>query len=261
MSRALSTAATGLLAQQRNVEVISNNIANMTTTGFKARISTFSDLLYQTYRRAGTNSSDTGTIVPSGVQVGVGTKLAATKMLLQQGELLTTDNPFDVAVNGKGYFQVRLPDGTNAYTRDGSFTVSADGELVNKDGYVIEPGITIPSDAIDVTINASGEVIVSLDSQSAPSTIGQLELANFSNPGGLDPIGDNLLKETTASGTPTTGVPASAGFGLVRQGFLESSNVDIVKSITDLITAQRAYEMTYKIVNAADEMMATTTRG
>lgn len=258
--RSLSIAATGMLAQQLNVDVISNNIANMNTTGFKRRRAEFADLLYQDQRRVGSASSDTGTIVPAGVQIGVGVKPTAIYRIVEQGSLQITDNPLDIAIQGKGYFEVEMPNGDIGYSRAGALTRSADGTVVTADGYIVMPGITIPEDATSVTINATGEVYIKLDGQVAPQNVGQLELATFVNEGGLQAIGDNYFLETTASGAPIVGTPGSAGFGTVQQGFLEVSNVNVVSEITNLITAQRAYEMNSKVIQASDDMMGTITQ-
>lgn len=255
--RSLNIGATGMLAQQLNVEVISHNIANMNTTAFTRRRAEFQDLLYQNLRRVGSESSDTGTIVPAGVQIGLGVKTAAVYRITEQGNLTLTENTFDLAINGEGYFQIQLPNGDTAYSRAGSFQISADGELVSADGFTVEPAITIPTDAIDVTVNASGQVLVQQDGQVAPSNVGQLQLAIFSNEAGLLAIGDNLFLETPASGTPTTGNPGSTGIGTMQQGFLETSNVNVVEEITNLITAQRAYEMNSKVIETSDQMMST----
>jgi flagellar basal-body rod protein FlgG len=255
--RSLSIAATGMLAQQLNVEVISNNIANINTTGFKRGRAEFHDLLYQDLLRAGTQSSDTGTVVPSGIQLGLGVKPAAVYRITEQGNILITNNKLDLAVNGRGYFAVELPTGQTAYTRAGAFGRSADGDLVTANGYVVQPGITIPADAIDITINDAGEVLVTLDQQTAPSNVGQIELANFPNEAGLEAMGDNLFLETKGSGLPTVGGPGSAGFGTIEQGALETSNVNVVAEITAMITAQRAYEMNSRVIQASDEMMSS----
>jgi flagellar basal-body rod protein FlgG len=257
--RSLNIAATGMLAQQLNVEVISNNIANMNTTGFKRQRAEFQDLLYQSEERVGTNSSDTGTIVPSGVQMGLGVKTAAVYRIGQQGNLISTDNTYDVAIQGKGFFKITLPSGDTAYTRAGSFQLSPQGQIVTTEGYTVAPGITIPPNAISVTIDASGEVMVKLDGVVAPSNVGQLELATFPNEAGLEAKGDNLLLETPASGTATTSTAGSPGVGTILQGFLETSNVNVVQEITNLITAQRAYEMNSKVIQASDEMLRTLT--
>jgi flagellar basal-body rod protein FlgG len=256
---ALNIAATGMLAQQLNVEVISNNIANLNTTAFKRQRPEFQDLLYQDQRPVGAQSSDTGTIVPVGVQVGSGVKAAAVYRITQQGNLLTTDNPLDVAIQGRGYFQVQEPDGTTAYTRAGSFQLSPTGEIVTADGFVVDPGITLPNNTVAVTINPSGQVLASIAGQATPQTVGQFQLAAFPNEAGLEQLGGNLLRETPASGSPTTGNPGATGFGQLQQGFLETSNVNVVSEITNLITAQRAYEMNSKVIQTADAMSATLT--
>lgn len=255
--RALDIAATGMTAQERNVAVISNNLANMNTTAYKRRRTEFQDLLYQNLRRVGTTSSDAGTVIPTGVQIGLGVKLAGVYRIHEQGNLSATDNTFDLALQGPGFFQVELPNGDTAYTRDGSFQLNADGEIVTHDGYPVLPGITVPSNAIDVTINESGQVLAKIDGQTSLSNVGQLEIATFQNEAGLEAKGDNLLLETPASGTPTTGYPAANDFGSVLQGFLETSNVNPVEEITELISAQRAFEMNSKVVTTADALLNT----
>ncbi len=258
--KSLDIAATGMLAQQLNVEVISNNIANMNTTGYKRQRAEFQDLLYQDQLRVGTASSDAGTIVPAGVQIGLGVQTAAVYRTAEQGAMQITDNPFDLAINGKGYYLVELPSGETAYTRAGAFQLSADGDLVTPDGFAVQPGITVPSNAISVTINATGEVFAKIDGQVAPQQVGQIELANFANQAGLQAMGDNLLLETQASGSATVATPGSQGFGTIEQGVLEGSNVNVVTEITNLITAQRAYEMNSKVIQASDEMMSSITQ-
>ena len=258
--RSLSIAATGMLAQQLNVEVISNNIANMNTTGYKRQRAEFQDLLYQTVERVGSTSSDSGTIVPAGVQIGLGVKAAAVYNISEQGSLQSTDNPLDVAISGGGYFQVTLPSGDTAYTRAGSFQLSPTGEIVTVDGYTVAPAITVPINAISVTINQSGQVLVQLPNVVTQSTVGQFQLANFANPAGLDPQGDNLFLETAASGSANTGTPGAIGLGTIEQGFVETSNVNTVTEITNLITAQRAYEMNSKVIQTSDEMLSTINR-
>ncbi len=256
--RALNIGATGMLAQQTNVEVISNNIANMNTTAYTKRRAEFSDLLYQNLRRVGSTSTDDGTIVPAGVQVGLGVKTTAVYRITEGGSLISTDNTLDMAIKGKGYFQIELPNGKGTgYTRDGSFQRSADGELVTHDGYRVMPGINIPDDATSITINQSGEVLIKTDGQTAEANVGQLEIANFANEAGLEAVGDNLFMETAASGQPITGAPNTQGFGSISQGFLESSNINSVSEITELVSAQRAYEMNSKVIQAADQMMST----
>ncbi len=258
--RSLSIAATGMLAQQRNVEVVSNNLANMNTTAYMRRRTEFHDLLYQNLRRVGSASSDAGNIVPSGVQLGLGVKLAAVYRIHEQGNLTATDNTFDMAIQGNGFFQVTLPSGDTAYTRDGTFQLNADGELVTHDGYTVQPGISIPSNAVDVTINSSGEVLVKIQGQVALSNVGQVQLANFPNPAGLEAEGGNLFTETPASGSATTSNPGDTGYGSLLQGFLETSNVNAVEEISNLISAQRAYEMNSKVIQTSDDMMGTLTQ-
>ena len=258
--RALSIAATGMLAQQTNVEVIANNLANMNTTGFKEQRAEFEDLLYQNVELQGAQSSDTGTIVPSGVQLGAGVRTAAVYRINRQGDLQTTSNPYDVAINGPGYFRIQLPDGTDGYTRAGNFALSPEGQLVNQQGYVVQPGIAIPATATAVSINAQGQVQATLPGQTAPQTVGQLELTRFPNDAGLKAEGNNLFTETASSGSPQSGVPGSVGYGTIQQDFLETSNVNAVAEITSLITAQRAYEMNSKVITAADEMMSQTAK-
>ncbi len=253
--RVMNIGATGMLAQQLNVEVISNNVANISTTGFKRMRAEFQDLLYQDLRRVGSTSSDTGTVVPTGIQVGLGVKTAAVYRINEQGSVNITENPLDVAITGRGFLQVSLPDGTTAYTRAGSLQMNADGLVVTADGFPITPNITIPNDAVNISINAGGQVLVTQDGQTAPTNVGTLQLATFANPAGLAAKGDNLLAETPASGAPTTGNPQTAGFGTITQGALETSNLNMVSEISNLITAQRAYEMNSRIVKAGDDMM------
>jgi flagellar basal-body rod protein FlgG len=255
--QALRTAATGMAAQQMNVEVISNNIANMNTVAFKRQRAEFQDLLYQTFEAAGTQSSDQGTIVPTGVQVGAGVKAGAVYRVGTQGALTRTDNQYDLAIDGRGYFQVLTPSGETAYTRAGNFSINDQGQLVTQDGYQIEPAITIPPDAVRVSVSKAGQVEVLQAGQTAPNVVGVLELATFVNDGGLEAMGGNLFKETAASGAPTTGTPGSVGIGTLVQGYTEASNVDPVSEITALIVAQRAYEMNSKVISTADNMLAT----
>ena len=255
--RSLSIAATGMLAQQLNVETISNNIANMNTTAFKRQRAEFQDLLYQNQRRAGAASSDANTIVPSGIQLGLGVRAAAVYRITEQGNLTTTGNSLDLAMQGKGWFQVEMPSGETAYTRAGSFQLSAEGKIVTADGYTVKGGGTIPRDALDITINTSGEVLVKQSGQAQLQRVGQFELASFANDAGLQASGDNLFQNTTASGDPVTGTAGRQGFGTLLQGFLETSNVNTVQEVTNLITAQRAYEMNSKVIKAADEMMSS----
>jgi flagellar basal-body rod protein FlgG len=258
--RSLSVAATGMMAQQLNVEVISNNIANMTTTGYKRRRAEFQDLLYQSQRRIGSASSSEGTVVPSGVQLGLGVKTAAVYPIHDQGDFVNTENSFDLAVQGPGFFAIELPNGDLAYTRSGSFQLSPDGVLVTADGYTVSPGITVPQEAIEVSVNQQGLVTAKIAGQTQEQQLGQLELATFVNESGLEAIGSNLLLETDASGPALVGPPGTEGLGTVQQGFLESSNVNPVQEITALIAAQRAYDMNSKVIAASDEMMATVTQ-
>jgi flagellar basal-body rod protein FlgG len=255
--RSLNIAATGMLAQQLNVEVISNNIANLNTTAFKRQRAEFQDLLYQSERRVGSTSSDTGTIVPVGVQIGSGVKAAAVYRMSDQGNLINTNNSLDLAIQGRGYFQIQMPDGTTAYTRAGSLQLSPTGEIVTADGYVVEPGITLPSSTTAITVNANGQVLATIAGQQQPQNVGQLQLAAFPNEAGLQAIGGNYLQETPASGSPTVGNPGATAFGSIQQGFLETSNVNIVSEITNLITAQRAYEMNSKVIQTSDDMEST----
>lgn len=253
--KSLSIAATGMQAQQLNVEVISNNIANLNTTGFKRQRAEFQDLIYENIERVGASSSEAGTIVPAGIQVGTGVKAGSVYRITDQGNLVATENTFDVAIQGRGFFRVELPNGQDGYTRAGSFATSPDGQLVTSEGYIVQPSITIPQNAIDVAISSTGSVQAIISGQVAPQTVGQLELANFFNESGLESIGDNLFIESAASGTATTGSPGSTGFGTILQGFVETSNVDPVSEITALITAQRAYEMNARVISASDEML------
>ena len=256
--RALRTAASGMAAQQLNVEVISNNIANMNTVGFKKQRAEFQDLLYQNVERMGAQSSAAGTVVPTGIQIGAGVMAGAVYRVTEQGTPQATGNPYDMAIDGKGYFQITLPSGETAYTRAGNFSVNAEGQLVTEDGYAVEPAITIPQNVVDVTVSKTGLVQVTLDGQAEPQAVGQLELANFFNEAGLEAVGDNLLLETAASGPATVAAPGEPGFGQLLQGFTEASNVDAVAEISALIIAQRAYEMNSKVISTADDMMAVT---
>ena len=253
--RAMNIAATGMQAQQTNVEVISNNIANMNTTGYNRRRPEFTDLLYQSVQRVGTNSSDNGNIVPAGVQLGLGVKTTAIYRITEQGSLTNTDNTLDLAVQGKGYFLITLPSGETAYTRAGAFQLSSTGQIVTQQGYTVQPGITIPTAATGVSVNSSGQVSITQDGTTASTVVGQLQLAIFPNDAGLEARGDTMFMETASSGAPTTASPGSTGFGTVLQGYLESSNVNVVTEMTNLISAQRAYEMNSKVISASDEMM------
>ena len=258
--RALSTAATGMAAQQMNVEVISNNIANMNTIGYKAQRAEFQDLLYQNVERMGSQSSDAGTIVPTGIQVGSGVKPNAVYRLTTQGSMTQTGNQFDVAINGRGYIQVQLPSGETAYTRAGNLSVNENGQMVTADGYTVLPQITIPANATGVTISKAGQVQATIPGQTAPQTVGQMQLATFFNEAGLDAQGGNLFLVSAASGAAVVGNPGAIGYGTLQQGYTEASNVDSVTEITNLISAQRAYEMNSKVVNSADQMLQTTSQ-
>tara|TARA_B100000780_G_scaffold265318_1_gene220613 strand:- start:63 stop:848 length:786 start_codon:yes stop_codon:yes gene_type:complete len=253
--RSLDIGATGMMAQQMNVDTISNNIANMTTTGFKRQRAAFLDLIYQNVDRPGSTSSDAGTTVPSGIQMGLGVRTGAVYRMTGQGALEITENPLDLAITGEGYFQIQMPSGETAYTRDGTFQLNENGELVTTQGYLVDPGITVPDDAEDIDINENGEVLVSINGQVALQNLGQIQLAGFVNPVGLEAIGDNLFLETEASGAPTAGNPGEDQFGTIRQGALEQSNVNVVEEITRLISAQRAYEMNSNVISTSDEMM------
>ncbi|MDV3457413.1 flagellar basal-body rod protein FlgG [Sphingomonas sp. HF-S4] len=257
--RSLSIASTGMLAQQTNVDVISNNIANMNTTGFKRQRAAFQDLLYENIERPG-GATGPDTKAPSGIQIGSGVKTGGVYRIQQQGALQQTDNRYDVAITGRGYFQITLPSGDTAYTRDGNFGISDQGELVTQDGFPVQPGITIPANTTDVTISKTGEVQVITAGDPQPQTVGQLELATFMNDAGLEAKGDNLFLETAASGQATVAAPGEPGFGTLSQGFVEASNVNAVAEITALITAQRAYEMNSRVVKTADEMLSTTSQ-
>lgn len=251
----LETAATAMLAQQLNVDVISNNIANVNTTAFKRQRAEFADLLYQTQSLVGTTTSDTGTITATGADFGTGVKIGSVYRINEQGNVKSTGNNLDIAIQGKGYLQVTLPNGTTAYTRAGSLQLDPSGQIVTPQGYTVQPGITIPNDAVDVTINQSGEVLVKLDGQTTPQNVGQIQLATFPNEAGLKSLGDNLSAATPASGAAVTGVPGASGFGTILQGYLETSNVNMVQEITDLISAQRAYQLASKVVQTSDQML------
>ena len=259
--RALAIAATGMKVQQTNVEVIANNIANINTTGFKRARAEYTDLLYQAERSAGTPNRGGQEAIPEGAQIGLGVRTTAIRNLHMQGALTNTGNKLDLALNGRGWFQVAGANNEQFYTRAGSFNKNATGQIVTADGYVVQPAMTIPQNATEVIVNETGQVYVRVGTDSALQLLGQLTLANFTNEAGLDPLGSNLYRETTASGTPVTGVPGDPGFGSVHQGYLENSNVDAVKEITELISAQRAYEMNSKVIQASDEMFAAVSKG
>ena len=254
---ALQTAATGMAAQDLHVQVISNNIANMATTGYKRQRAEFSDLLYEHVRRIGTQSSDQGNILPVGIDIGSGVKTVGTPRIMTQGSLTQTGNSFDLAITGEGFFKIQLPDGTFSYTRDGSFMLDGTGRLVTPQGYVVQPGITVPQNATAFAVNQQGQVSVIPVGSTTPTVLGQLTITRFINQAGLLSIGDNLLQETPASGQPQDGLAATAGTGSIQQANLEQSNVDSVTEISALIAAQRAYEMNAKVITAADQMLSS----
>lgn len=256
--RALHTAATGMMAQELNVQVISNNIANMRTTGYKRQRAEFQDLLYEHVSRVGTQTSSQGNILPAGIELGSGVKTVGTPRLMTQGTLSNTGKDYDVAIRGEGFFKILLPDGRTAYSRDGSFELDSQGRMVTAQGNLLQPGITVPQNATSVNINAQGQVSVTTAGSTATTVIGQIELALFINKSGLQGIGDNLYLETPASGTPQNGTPANDGYGNLLQGNLEQANVEAVSEISDLIAAQRAYEMNAKVITAADQMLQST---
>ncbi len=256
--RALYTSATGMAAQELNVQVISNNIANLRTTGYKKQRAAFQDLIYQHVRRVGAQASDQGTILPVGIDIGGGVKTVGTPRLMTQGTLSPTGNDLDMAIRGEGFFKIQMPDGTYTYTRDGSFQMDAQGRIVNAQGNLLQPTITVPQDASGITINAQGQISVKVPGSTTPMVLGQINLTRFVNKAGLQPIGDNLFVETPASGPPQDGIANIDGFGDIQQSNLEQANVEVVSEISDLIAAQRAYEMNAKVVSAADQMMQST---
>ncbi|WP_170418312.1 flagellar basal-body rod protein FlgG [Ruegeria atlantica] len=258
--RALKIAATGMTAQQMRVETISNNLANMNTTGYNARRAEFADLHYQQVARAGTVNANDGTVLPTGIQLGLGVRPAAVTVQLSQGALSATGSDLDVAIEGRGYLEVTLPNGQPGYTRDGSLKRSAEGLIVTSDGFAVAPEITIPDDARSISINPAGEVFAYFDDAPEGQLLGEFTLASFSNAKGLEAIGSNLFKETEASGAPVVGAPGEDGMGTLRQGHLEDSSVDAVREVTELIEAQRGYEMNAKVISAVDQMMGATTQ-
>ncbi len=255
--KALAIAATGMNAQEQNLEVIANNIANLNTTGFKRSRAEFTDLIYQTERVSGVSSRGRDATVPEGAQVGLGVRTAAVRTLQIQGALTNTGNSLDLAINGRGWFQVTTPSGDTVYTRDGAFNTNATGQLVTADGYTVTPPVLIPQTATSVTVSQTGVVTATIPGQTAPQQLGQLTIANFINEAGLQALGNNLFQQTAASGQPQVGVPGDTAFGILQQGYLEASNVDPVSEITNLISAQRAYEMNSKVIQAADQMSGT----
>ncbi|CUH86616.1 Distal rod protein [Phaeobacter sp. CECT 5382] len=258
--RALKIAATGMSAQQLRVETISNNLANMNTTAYNPRRAEFADLHYQQVTRAGTVNASDGTVLPTGVQVGLGVRPAAISVHLAQGALEQTNSDLDVAIEGKGYLEVTLPSGQSAFTRDGSLKRSAEGLIVTSDGYAVSPDVTIPDDALSISINPDGEIYAYFTEGAEGQLLGQFNLAGFTNPKGLEAIGGNLFTETEASGAPNLSTPGEDGLGSFRQGYLEGSSVDAVLEVTELIEAQRGYEMNSKVISAVDQMMSATTQ-
>ncbi|NEY91141.1 flagellar basal-body rod protein FlgG [Tabrizicola oligotrophica] len=258
--KALQIAATGMSAQQMRVDVVSNNLANMSTTGYNARRADFADLHYQQLARPGSIAAEDGTMLPTGVQMGLGVRPAAVSVVLAQGTLAATGGDLDVAIEGQGYLEITLPSGGSAYTRDGALKRTGDGLIVTSDGHPVAPGVTIPSDARSVSINANGEVYAYFDGQVEPQLLGQMNLVGFSNEKGLEAIGSNLFLESPASGPPLVGTAGAEGLGVLRQGYLEESSVDAVREVTELIKAQRGYELNAKVITAADQMLSATTQ-
>ena len=257
MIRALHTAATGMEAQQQRIDVTANNLANVNTNGFKKSRADFQDLLYQNNRIAGTSSAQ-GVAAPTGMQVGTGVRTASTYRSHSTGDLAQTGNEFDLAIEGRGFFQVSLPGGEQAYTRAGNFTVDGQGQITTPDGYLLEPSISVPPGATSVEIGDDGTVSATLPGETASTEVGQIQLVDFVNPAGLESIGRNFYKQTTASGDPQVGTPGLEGLGTTRQGFLELSNVKVVEEMISLISSQRAYEINSKVIQASDEMLQTT---
>ena len=257
--QALHTAATGMAAQELNVQVISNNIANLRTTGFKKQTAAFEDLIYEHVRRVGAQASDQGTILPVGVDIGGGVKTVGTPRSMTQGTLSQTGNDLDLAISGEGFFKILMPDGTFQYTRDGTFQMDNQGRVVTAGGNPVQPTITIPNNASGITVNEQGQVTVTLPGSSTNTNLGQIGVTRFINKAGLQPVGSNQFVETTSSGTPQDGTANSEGYGKITQGSLEQANVDVVSEMSDLIAAQRAYEMNAKVISAADQMMQSTT--
>lgn len=258
MNNALWVAKTGLDAQQTRMSVISNNLANVNTTGFKQSRAAFEDLLYQNVRQAGAQSSQ-DTILPSGLMLGTGVRTVATEKIFSQGNVVQTDNALDIAINGQGFFQILRPDGGLGYSRAGNFQTDAQGQLVTSNGYVLQPAITIPEDAQSITIGADGVVSVVQPGQASPTQVGNIQLADFINPAGLQPAGENMYLETAASGAPQIGTPGLTGIGSVQQGALETSNVNVVEEMVNMIEAQRAYEMNSKVISSVDQMLQYVT--
>ncbi len=257
MMRALNTAGTGMIAQQINMDVIANNLANVNTTAFKEQRAEFQDLMYQSFGASGSQTGGTS-LTPQAVEIGLGTRFSASSSNFGQGPMQATNQPLDLAIQGEGFFQIQLPDGSSAYTRDGAFSVDASGQIVNAQGYVVQPGITIPAEATAVSISPAGKVEGLLPGNNEMTSFGDLQLAMFTNPAGLMRVGENLLKQTGASGEAVTAVPGENGAGKVQAGFLEGSNVQVVDEMVKMILAQRAYEVNSKAIQTADEMLSTT---
>jgi len=254
MIRSLWISSSGMQAQQTQLDAISNNLANASTNGYKASHAVFEDLMYQNLRQSGANTTEQ-TQLPTGLQIGLGVRPVATSRNYAQGSLQQTSNVLDLAIQGNGFFQVQMPDGTTEYTRDGSFQVNANGQIVTNNGYTVLPGITVPANAQTVTVGQDGTVSVTVAGQATPQTLGQIQLANFINPPGLDPKGQNLFAETASSGTPNVGAANANGFGSVQQGYVETSNVNVVTELVDMIQTQRAYELNSKSIQTSDQML------
>jgi flagellar basal-body rod protein FlgG len=255
MMRSLFIAKTGMQAQQTQLDAISNNLANASTNGYKTSHAVFEDLMYQNLRQAGANATDQTTL-PTGLQLGLGTRAVATSRNFSQGSLQQSGNTLDVAISGQGFFQLQMPDGTTGYTRDGSFQLSSTGQLVTNNGNAVQPGITIPANATSTTIAADGTVSVVLPTQATPQVVGKIQTANFINPAGLDPLGGNVYAETAAAGTPTVGTAGQNGLGTLQQGFVETSNVNVVEELVGMIQTQRTYELNSKAIKTSDDMLA-----
>lgn len=254
MIRSLWISKTGLDAQQMAIDVVANNLANVSTNGFKRSRPVFEDLLYQTLRQPGAKSSQLSDI-PSGLQLGTGVRPVATERVFSQGNLVQTGNGLDIAINGNGFFQIQLPDGTTGYSRDGALQLNSQGQIVTSSGYIVSPGVTIPSGSLSVTISRDGIVSAQASGTTAPTQVGQLQLANFVNPGGLQSQGENIYLETASSGSPTTGNPGSTGLGVLNQGFTETSNVNVAEELVNMIQTQRAFELNSRAIQASDQML------
>ena len=259
MMRSLWIAKTGMEAQQTQLDAISHNLANVSTNGYKKSHAVFEDLMYQNLRQSGANSTDQSTL-PTGLQAGLGTRAVATSRSFSQGSLTQTTNSFDLAVNGNGFFEIQMPDGTTGYTRDGSFQVNAQGQMVTNNGYTVQPGITIPANTQTVTVGHDGTVSALVPGNATPQIVGKLQLATFVNPAGLDPKGQNIYSETAASGTPNAGTPGQNNTGIIQQGFVETSNVNVVEELVGMIQTQRAYELNSKAISTSDQMLAKLTQ-